>query len=416
MKSRLRISEIFREIGPGALVTAAFIGPGTLTACTLAGAAWGYSLLWGLLFSVVATVVLQEMASRLGIVGRKSLGEAISLSFRNPIAKIIAILLVILAIGIGNAAYESGNIAGAAMGLESVTGLDTFLIGGKPLRIWPLLTGLMAFSLLYSGSYRVIEKILITLVIIMSITFITTAILVKPSISEVARGLFIPSVPKGSIIMLIGLIGTTIVPYNLFLHASTSREKWKSKADIGKSRLDSAIAIGIGGIISGAIVVTSSVTFSGTGREITGIAELGEQLEPLLGPVSKYFMAAGIFSAGVSSAVTAPLAAAYAITGVLGLESGMRSNYFRAVWIMVLITGVIFATFGLRPIRMILLAQFTNGLLLPILAAFLLKVMNNREILGPASNSRLHNIIGILIILVTFLLGLKSIGSLTGLI
>jgi NRAMP (natural resistance-associated macrophage protein)-like metal ion transporter len=416
MGKRKKRFGMLREIGPAAFVTAAFIGPGTLTTCTLAGASWGYSLLWGLLFSVVATLVLQEMASRLGIIGRMGLGEAISASFPDPFRKAGAVTLVILAIGIGNAAYETGNITGASIGLETITGLTTAGNGPIEIRIWPFITGSFAFILLISGSYRILERILITLVIIMSITFISTAILVKPNLSSIAAGFFIPRIPAGSAIMLIGLIGTTVVPYNLFLHASAAKEKWNKREDLSKSRIDSFVAIGIGGIISSAIVITSSAAFFGTGKEITGVAELGEQLQPLLGPVAKYFMAVGIFSAGVSSAVTAPLAAAYAISGVLGLQNDMKAPAFRLIWISVLITGVIFATFGLRPVRIILMAQFANGLLLPILAVFLLKVMNNSEILGEDKNGRLTNLVGLLIIMITFLLGLKSIFTVTGLI
>ncbi|MBM3420437.1 MAG: divalent metal cation transporter [Bacteroidetes bacterium] len=404
-----------REFGPAALVTAAFIGPGTLTTCTLAGASWGFTLLWGLLFATIATIILQDMASRLGIAGRRSLGEAINMSFSSG-GRIAAVAVVILAIGIGNAAYEAGNIAGASMGIESVTSVSTIKAGAVSIRIWPLITGVLAFIILFSGSYRMLERILVSLVILMSITFITAAVMIKPPLAAILRGLFVPEIPNGSLVMLIGLIGTTVVPYNLFLHASAAREKWKRRDDISKSTIDSVIAIGLGGVISGAIVVTSASAFYGTGREIAGVADLGVQLEPLLGGVSRYFMAAGIFSAGISSAVTAPLAASYAITGVLNLENNMRSRPFRLIWICVLFTGVLFATLGMRPVRMILLAQFMNGLLLPVLAIFLLKAVNNRQIMGDAVNGPVRNSVGIIIILITFLLGLRSIAGVAGII
>ena len=112
MKARLS------SIGPAALVTAAFIGPGTITTCTLAGASYGYALLWALLFSVIATIVLQEMAARLGIVARKGLGEALNAHFHSGVGRVIAVLLILSAISIGNAAYETGNILGGALGLE----------------------------------------------------------------------------------------------------------------------------------------------------------------------------------------------------------------------------------------------------------------------------------------------------------
>jgi manganese transport protein len=411
----IKIRNRLKDIGPAALVTAAFIGPGTLTTCTLAGASWGYSLLWGLLFSTIATIILQGMSAKLGIIGRRSLGEAISISFRNRTLKYLATGMVLLAIGVGNSAYEAGNIMGASLGLEAVTGISTIGNGNIHIRFWPIITGLMAMLLLYTGSYRSIERILIALVIVMSITFVATAVMVRPSVAGIIKGLFIPSVPGGSVLMLISLIGTTVVPYNLFLHSSAAIEKWSGREGLARSRVDSLVSIGLGGVISSAIVITSAAAFLGTGKEIHGTGDLAFQLEPLLGKSARYFMAAGIFSAGISSAVTAPLAAAYAITGVLGFRKGLKDREFRMVWMMVLLTGIVFATFGLKPVRIILMAQFANGLLLPVLALFLMKVMNNKEILGSETNTRLTNIAGILIILITFLLGIKSIGSVTGL-
>jgi manganese transport protein len=404
-----------KDIGPAALVTAAFIGPGTLTTCTLAGASWGYSLLWGLLFSTIATIILQNMSAKLGIIGRKGLGEAIAVSFRSPFLRIPAIGMVIVAIGIGNSAYEAGNIMGATLGLESVTGISLIGNGKHIIRVWPVIIGLFAMVLLYSGSYRTIERFLIALVIIMSITFITTAVMIKPSIGGIAQGLFKPAIPPGSLLMLISLIGTTVVPYNLFLHSSSAMQKWSGADGMKRSGTDTLVSIGLGGVISSAIVITSAAAFFGKSIAIHGTGDLAIQLEPLLGKSAKYFMSAGIFSAGISSAITAPLAAAYAITGVFRLKSGLREKGFRTIWMIVLATGVVFATFGLKPVNIILMAQFANGLLLPVLAVFLLKVMNNREILGSATNSRITNIAGVLIILVTFLLGIRSIGSVTGL-
>ena len=122
-----------RNIGPAAVVTAAFIGPGTVTTCTLAGAKFGYALLWGLLFSTLATVLLQEMSARLGIVGRKSLGEAIRESARSGAARLTAVVLVLSAIVIGNAAFQTGNILGGGMGLETITGRLGFTLGSLSL-------------------------------------------------------------------------------------------------------------------------------------------------------------------------------------------------------------------------------------------------------------------------------------------
>ena len=113
-----------RNLGPGLLVTAAFIGPGTVTTASVAGASTGYAILWAIVFSIVATIVLQEMSARLGVVSREGLGEALRTTFNNPAIKLAAIVLVVAAIGFGNAAFETGNITGAALGLETLSGVS----------------------------------------------------------------------------------------------------------------------------------------------------------------------------------------------------------------------------------------------------------------------------------------------------
>ncbi len=392
------------QFGPGSFVTAAFIGPGTIATCSMAGARFGYSLLWGLTFSVIATVVLQEMSARLGIVTQSGLGEALRKQFGSRKVRIVTAILVISAIGIGNAAFETGNILGASLGLHVLLPFK-----GINVRLVALITGLLAFLLLYAGSYRVIEKVLIALVILMSITFITTAVIVAPQVKEILKGMFVPSIPGNSVIALVGLIGTTVVPYNLFLHASAVREKWKDSEGLHAARLDIAVSVIIGGMISMAIVITSAVSLHGTGREIAGASDLAVQLEPLLGRWAKYFLSAGLFAAGVSSAITAPLAAAYAVGGVMGWPRDLSSLRFRLVWTVILLTGMVFSVAGLKPVDAIVFAQVANGILLPVTAIYLLWVMNSKKIMGESVNRIVSNIFGFIVVLVASGLGLRSL-------
>lgn len=338
----------FGPIGPATLVAAAFIGPGTVTTCSIAGADYGYTLLWALLFSVIATLILQEMAARLGVAGQTGLGEALRREFSKPIPRIVTIILVLSAIAIGNAAYETGNIVGGAMGLSLITGTAILKIGNLNFYFWGPLIGIMAFILLWFGSYRTIEKGLITLVILMSLTFIGTALMVKPDISAIITGVVIPKLPAGGITTVAALIGTTVVPYNLFLHASASRERWSSSDGLRAARTDSVVSISLGGLISASIIITSAAAFYGKGITITGAGDMATQLEPLLGAFAPYFLAGGFMAAGLSSAITAPLAAAWATSGILGWKGGIRDWKFRMIWIVVLMTGVIFSMTGVK--------------------------------------------------------------------
>ncbi|UCC31095.1 MAG: Nramp family divalent metal transporter [Phycisphaerales bacterium] len=393
-----------KRFGPGLLVTAAFIGPGTITTATIAGAGFGLALLWVLLFSVAATIVLQEMSARLGLVSRRGLGEALRTSFANPLVRTLVIVLVVGAIAFGNAAFQTGNIIGAAMGLEVLSGIS------RP--IWALIVGAAAFVLLWTGTYRIIERLLIALVAVMSVVFVLTAVMARPDPTEIVKGMFMPGIPAGSLTTIIALIGTTVVPYNLFLHASAVREKWPASLPLSQSlresRVDTVIAVSLGGLITLAIVVTAAAFFQ-QGTTVENAAMMAEQLEPLLGPVAKYFFAAGLFAAGLTSAITAPLAAAYASAGALGFEPTLRSWKFRIVWVVVVVAGTVFAAIGESPVAAIIFAQAANGLILPVIAVFLLVVVNRRKLLGQYTNGLPANVLGVAVVVIAAALGVYKL-------
>ena len=402
------MKKFFKNIGPGPLVAAAFIGPGTVTVCTLAGVNFGYALLWAMVLSILATIVLQEMAARLGIVSQKGLSEIIRSEIKNPTLRLLAIILILSAIVIGNAAYEAGNISGGALGIQILLGNPILKVGAFNLNIMSLLIGLVAFVLLYIGNYKILEKALVFLVILMSIAFLTTAIITKPNLLEIAKNIIIPKFPEGSILTIIGLIGTTVVPYNLFLHASLAKTKWKDKSDLGFARKDTIIAIVLGGVVSMCIIISASAIPS---QDISNAADLAKGLEPLFGVNAKYFLSIGLFAAGITSAITAPLAAAFVASGCLGWCTNFKSKKFRAVWMFILGLGVVFSTVGFKSIEIIKFAQVANGLLLPIIAGFLLWIMNKASVLGEYRNSKLQNVVGIIILVTTICLGIKGILS-----
>lgn len=394
-----------KYFGPSTLVAAAFIGPGTLTVCTLSGADFGYTLLWVLLFATIATIILQEMTARLGLITQSGLGEAIRSQIENPVAKTLAILLVFTAIIIGNAAYEAGNISGAVLGISGIFG------SAFP---WAVLIGLASFAILFVGHVKIIERILIGLVILMSVIFLVTAFLVQPDISAIVNGLFIPRFTEGNQLAILGMIGTTIVPYNLFLHASSVSQKWKSPNDLNDLRKENGVAIGLGGLISMAIVVTSAATIFGKG--VTGINEMAIQLEPLLGSWAKYFLAIGLFAAGISSAITAPLAAAYTARGIFGWMVDFKSLKFRMVWMFILLIGTLFSMLGYKPIEVIQVAQVANGILLPIIVFFLIYLCNKKSLLGSYINKPWQNGLAILVISISLLVSFRSLNGVFGFI
>lgn len=395
-----------KGFGPGTMIAAAFIGPGTVTTATLAGGNFGFTLLWAIAFSVIATLTLQEMTARLGVIGQMGLGEAIAARTTNTVFKWPAALLVIAAIVIGNAAYEAGNITGAGAGLPSWT--------LSSLNLWPLIIGTTAFFVLNRAGSRFLEQTLGLLVVAMAIVFVGTALVLQPSIVEILRGLFIPTLPDNAGLIVLGIIGTTVVPYNLYLHASVIKRYSKANMTLADARRDIQFSVIGGGVITLCIAVTAAVVLHGETTSTTSFTQLAPTLAPLLGQASVAALGLGFFAAGLSSAITAPLAAAYAVTEVLNLDTEQRDRVFNWTWRLVLAFGVMVASLSLKPIELIVFAQFTNGVLLPITAAFILWIANDATLLGQYRNTTFNNAMGLFVLTVTCALGLRSILLATG--
>ena len=295
------------------------------------------------------------------------------------------------------------------MGLE--TFLGSGLINNSPIsiNIYPILIGIILVGIILVGSYNVFEKLLVGLVFIMSITFIITAILSKPSLSDLISGLK-PSVNKTNYLYVIGLIGTTVVPYNLFLHSYIAKKKWKTIEDYKLSIPDTIISILIGGIISISIIITAaSNNHLINGSNIKNAIDLGGQLTPYLGDFSKYFISIGLFSAGITSSITAPIATSYALSGIFNYKAEWKDKNFKIVAIIIILFGIIFSSINYSPIIIIKLAQFINGLFLPLISIFLLWAINQKKIMGNYINSIGYNLLGVVIIMVSILIGLKSL-------
>ncbi|MGB1174316.1 MAG: Nramp family divalent metal transporter [Luminiphilus sp.] len=400
------MSKTRQHFGPGAMVAAAFIGPGTVTTATLAGGNFGFTLLWAVAFSVIATLVLQEMTCRLGVVGQLGLGDAIVQKTQSRGLYIPAAALVICAIFIGNAAYEAGNITGAAVGLPEFSVMD--------INLWGVFIGAVAFLLLASGKFRLIEHVLVGLVVCMALVFVGTAVVVAPPFLEILKGLITPTLPENGILVIIGLIGTTVVPYNLFLHAATLKRHAADGVTLAEARRDITISVLGGGLITLCIVITAAAALHGSGAPVVSLNDLAPTLQPLLGDSSSTFLAIGFLAAGLSSAITAPLAAAYAVTEIVQLRPELKNRVFRWTWQSVIIAGVLFASLSLKPLQLILLAQIANGALLPVIALFILWVSNDKTLLREHSNNRIQNLLGCAVVGITLVLGLRSILLATG--
>ncbi len=391
--------KILKSIGPGMIITASFIGPGTVTTMSQGGAGFGYSLLWAVVFSIIATIVLQEMIIRLSLVTREGLGEAIQELFSNKIGKLIIVWFTLIAVTIGCAAYISGDLIGTSLGASYLLNIPENVVA-PIIGVIILLIGLF-------GNYRFLEKIMILLMVVMGAIFITTMIVIKPDILGILKGIFVPTIPNGSIITVIALIGTTVVPYNFFIHSTAVHERFGDIKALKFARWDTIISITIGGIISAAILIAAATLMHG--KEITSVIQLAGPLKPVLGDAAPVTISIGLFAAGLSSAIASPTGAAATISSLLGWKGGMESKKYKYVFTLIIIVGIITSALGFEPLQVLLVAQALNGIILPVIAILIFIIINKKNLMGRYVNTIWLNIIGGFVVLVVSFLGLYSL-------
>jgi Mn2+/Fe2+ NRAMP family transporter len=381
-----------------AVLSAAFIGPGTITTAGSAGANFQFTLLWALLFSVIACIILQEAAARLTLASGQNLGETIFERFKGSASGRSLAYLVLISILLGCAAYEAGNILGAVAGASLLIQLPTPML--------TLIIGLACISLMWFASTDLIAQILGGVVAIMGICFLTTAIIKQPSVSGLLSGLAIPRLPGGSELLVIGLIGTTVVPYNLFLGSGLAHTQ-----TLKEMRFSLSAAIILGGIVSmGVLIVGSSISgdFSYEALAQSMTLELGSWAATLFG--------IGLCAAGFSSALTAPLAASLTAQSILGHRNPEKwkqtGQYFRIVWLITLLTGMTFGILQVQPIPAIILAQALNGIILPFISIFLWLMVNDARLLDKTHiNAASTNVFMGCVVFITMVLGITNVAK-----
>ncbi len=369
------------------VISAAFIGPGTVTTAAMAGSLYQLDLLWAVAFATIACILLQEVSSRLSIVSGLSMGQTLQKKYGKKKSTWLKFILggpVIL----GCAAYEAGNILGAVSGLNLMTALNTKII--------TILITMMVIAILWTDKRNIIGWLMTLLVALMGIAFFVLAAERPFSSLQYLHSSVTPTIPMGSELLTLGLVGTTIVPYNLFLGSGISKGQTVSLMRIGLS-----ISVVIGGLITAAILVAGTSV-----KSFSNFNELGQALTDNLGSLGGMSLGVGLFAAGFSSAITSPYAASVIAASVFEWNTQRQ----RLVWMTVLLTGFIFGISGFKPIPVILAVQALNGLILPLLTAYLIVLINDPQIMTPAHrNSTFYNGVLLLIFGSVMLMGLNNI-------
>ena len=378
------------------IISAAFIGPGTIATAAKSGHSFGFSLLPALLISIILTIVLQVMVVELKTTTGKELGSLINELFGKKIAWISK--LIFIGIFIGCAAYEAGNILGAVSGLA--------LVSDFPKAAFTISIVLMAGLLLYKGNIKWIARTMGLLVLLMAIAFGICAVSADFNFSSSNSLFSLIKYDDQALVLSMALIGTTVVPYNIFLASGIATSKSSRENNIG---------------IIGAVLIGGAVTFAimTAGTLISGefsFQSLANIMAQNIGPTGSWLFAFGLFGAGLSSSVTAPLAAALTAKSFFGSKNSdwaKSGKYFKVTWIAVLLSGLIFGLAEVKPISVIILAQALNGFILPIIAIFLFGAFRKLKTVsgGLSSNVSFTILVWLMVVLLVFL-GAKSIVSL----
>ena len=383
---RRRLRLFLAVMGPGIITASVDQDAGGITTYTLAGAQYGYRLLWSLAFIGLALAVVQEMGTRMGVVSGKGLAELVRERFGVRVT-----LLIMGVLTLANLANTVSEFAGVAASLQ--------LFGVSPFVAAPL-AALLVSALVVRGTYAAVERIFLG-ASLFYLVYLISAFLARPAWGEVARQAVRPSLEldSGYLIMFITLVGTTIAPWMQFYLQSAIVDKGVRLRELRYARWDAFAGSAAAVAVAFFIIVACAATLHRFGIEVKTAEEAALAIEPLAGRYAKWLFGLGLLNASLFSAAIVPLSTAYAVCEALGWQTGVdrrpgEAPGFFAIYLgMVGLGAALVLVPGLDPIHVMFYSQFLNGLLLPAVLIFMLVLINDRETMGPHVNSPLVNLV-----------------------
>ena len=394
----IRACEILRYLGPGILITVGFIDPGNWAANLAAGAEYGSVLLWMVTLSTIMLILLQHNAAHLGIVTGRCLSEAATAYLPRWLSR--PILASAMAASIATALAE---LLGGAIALQILFGL--------PLWLGAVLTAVLCAFLLRTHSYHKTEKIIIGFVSIIGFSFLFELSIVPIDWGQAAAGWIVPSVPQGSLAIIMSVLGAVVMPHNLFLHSEIIQSRQWHRTDektiqkqLNVEFLDTIFSMGIGWAINSAMILIAAAVFFTHQIEITDLAQAAELLRPLLGDSAAIVFAVALLISGVSSTATCGIASGSIFSGMFGEMYDIQDYHS---WHGVLLTyflAVVIICFITDPFMGLVYSQMLLSVQLPITIALLIYLTSSRTVMGKFANTfRMKCILICIGILVTIL-------------
>lgn len=400
MKAKKKIFMILSIIGPGIITANAGNDAGGVTTYSAVGAQYGYSMLWGMFAIAIGLAVVQEMNARMAVVTGKGLSDLIRERFGVRWAFFAMLILLIANLGVC-----IGDFAGIAASLELFRISKYITIPFFTLLIWILLT---------RGTYSKAEKVFLILTLTF-FSYVITAFMLKPNWNSVLSNVFQPKADfdKNYFLVLIGMVGTTITPYMQFYLQSSVVDKGISLKEYKYEKMDVYLGTFWGILTALFITVCTAETLHKAGINITSAQDAALALKPLAGNYSFILFAIGLFGASFLACCIIPLSTAYAVCEAFGFESGLDNKikeapaFFSLFLFMILASAIIVLLPKVSLISIILITQQIAGVLCPVVLIFMIKLVNDKEVMGDYVNSKMQNFISkatvVLIIVLTLL-------------
>jgi Mn2+/Fe2+ NRAMP family transporter len=385
-RRRIALGAFFMVVGPGVITGFAGNEAGGVTTYSSVGAHFGYSLLWLLLVSSIGLGVIQEMCARMGLATGQGLSDLIRERF-GVRWTILAMIVLIIA----NGTNVVAEYAGIAASVELL---------GVPRIVSVPIAALAVWTLVVFFSYRFVERVLFVLVLAF-LAYPISVFILRPDWPVVMSG-FIPSLPSSpsALVFALALVGTTITPYLLFYMQASVVDKGVGRQSAAYARLDVFLGAALAGLFAFFIVVVTGTVLYPAGIDVTSADAAAQALVPLAGAGAGLLFAMGLCGASLLGAVVMPLSTSYAICEAFGWESGISKNFreapvFMSLFTLLLVLGAVVVLIpGISLIPLIISAQIANGVLLPIVLIFILRLATDRRLMGDAVNGRVATVLG----------------------
>lgn len=379
--------EIFKFIGPGLLVTVGFIDPGNWASNLAAGADYGYALLWMVTLSTIMLIVLQHNVAHLGIATGLCLSEATTIYMKPAYSKFLLTSAMLASISTSLA-----EILGGAIALEMLFGI--------PIKIGALLVTIFVIIMLFSNSYRVVEKWIIAFVSVIGLSFLYELWLSEIDWNSAIVGWVTPSFPQGSMIVIMSVLGAVVMPHNLFLHSEVIQSRqWNLQDDkIIKKQLkyeffDTLFSMLIGWAINSAMILLAAATFFKSGTPVTEMQQANSLLEPLLGKNAAVVFAVALLFSGLASTITSGMAAGSIFAGMYKEPYDIKDNHSRMGVAISLIIALTIIFFISNPFKGLIYSQMILSIQLPFTIFLQVYLTSSEKVMGKYKNSTYSKIV-----------------------